>query len=131
MDLNGYSAWISVDGTALREYNIEVSNGNSATCWIASEAGKASRSFFCFDEFHSLKPSSFNVQNFTVNWRDSNRTSRISGFVKLDGTLCGGNTVAPMGFGAPLGPVTIQKASISTSIMTEKPFLFSPLELTG
>lgn len=56
MDLNGYSAWISVDGTALKEYNIEVSNGNNATCWIASEAGKASRSCVCFDEFHSPKP---------------------------------------------------------------------------
>jgi hypothetical protein len=42
MNLNGYSAWISVDGNALKEYNIDISNGNNATCWIASEAGKAS-----------------------------------------------------------------------------------------
>jgi len=108
MDLKGYSAWISVDGRALKEYNIEISNGDSATCWIPSEAGK----------------------RFAVNWRDSNRTERISSFVKLDGTDCGGNIVAPAFPGMPLAPVTVQKSTISTSIMTEKPFLFSPLELT-
>jgi len=108
MDLKGYSAWISVDGKALKEYNIEISNGDSATCWIPSEAGK----------------------RFTVNWRDSNRTNRISSFVKLDGTGCGGNVVAAAFPGMPLASVTVQKSTISTSIMTEKPFLFSPLELT-
>ena len=66
-----------------------------------------------------------------MNWRDSNRTERISSFVKLDGTDCGGNIVAPAFPGMPLAPVTVQKSTISTSIMTEKPFLFSPLELTG
>jgi hypothetical protein len=45
MDLKGYSAWISVDGAALKEYNVEISDGKSATCWIASEAGKASYSY--------------------------------------------------------------------------------------
>ncbi|KIM80415.1 hypothetical protein PILCRDRAFT_822544 [Piloderma croceum F 1598] len=108
MDLQGYSAWISVDGATLKEYNVEVSNGKSATCWIASEAGK----------------------RFTVNWRDSNRSSMISGLVKLDGIPCGGHTVSPALPGMPLMPVTVQKSTVPTSIMTEKPFLFSPLELT-
>jgi len=108
MDLKGYSAWISVDGTALKEYNIEVSNGNKATCWIASEAGKM----------------------FSVNWRDSNRSDRVSGFIHLDGILCGGKTVPPTYHGVSRMSVNVQMSTISTSIMTEKPFLFSSLELT-
>lgn len=67
-------------------------------------------------------------QKFTVNWRDTNRLSMIGGFVKMDGISCGGNTVNP---GIPGMPVTIQKSSVPASNMTEKPFLFSPLELTG
>lgn len=43
MDLKGYSAWITVDGTELKQYNVEISpEGNKASCWIPSEAGKAS-----------------------------------------------------------------------------------------
>jgi hypothetical protein len=104
MDLEGFSAWITVDGADLKHYNVEIlDNGNKATCWIPSEAGK----------------------KFTINWRDSNRINMIGGFIKMDGISCGGNTINP-GF----VPVTIQKSSLPASSMTEKPFLFSPLELT-
>jgi hypothetical protein len=132
MDLKGYSAWISVDGAALKEYNVEVSNGKNATCWIASEAGKASHSYHT----HALLRQAYgetspNIQKFTVNWRDSDRSSMISGFVKLDGIACGGHTISPALPGMPLTPVTAQKSAVPTSVMTEKPFLFSPLELTG
>jgi len=106
MDLKGFSAWITVDGTELKHFNVEIlDNGNKATCWIPSEAGK----------------------KFTVNWRDSNRDSMIGGFIKMDGISCGGNTINP---GVLRLPVTIQKSSMPASSMTEKPFLFSPLELT-
>lgn len=41
MDLKGYSAWITVDGIELKQYSVEVSpNGDSASCWVPSEAGK-------------------------------------------------------------------------------------------
>lgn len=71
------------------------------------------------------------VQNFTINWKDSFRLHQIGGYVKLDGTPCGGNTVGPAPLQAVPTPVTIQKSSVQTSMMTERPFLFSPLEMTG
>jgi hypothetical protein len=135
MDLKGYSAWISVDGAALKEYNVEVSNGKNATCWIASEAGKASYLCHTYGFWQTssvgLRQDFLNIQEFAVNWRDSNRSSMVSGLVKLDGTPCGGHTVSPALPGMPLTPVTVQKSTVPTSVITEKPFLFSPLELTG
>ena len=39
----GFAAWISVDDAELDCYNVEAMNdGKKVTCWIASEAGKAS-----------------------------------------------------------------------------------------
>jgi hypothetical protein len=39
----GFTAWISVDDAELDCYNVEAMNdGKKVTCWIASEAGKAS-----------------------------------------------------------------------------------------
>jgi len=104
MELSGLSAWITVDSTELTQYNIEVS-GNKATCWIPSETGK----------------------KFTLNWRDSDRACQLAGYVYIDGVPCGGNTVPP---GLPGCPVTVRKSSIPTSTMSEKPFMFSRLELT-
>jgi hypothetical protein len=44
MKLHGFSAWITVDGAELNQYNVEVSpEGNKATCWIPSQVGKASK----------------------------------------------------------------------------------------
>lgn len=57
MDLKGYSAWVSVDGNALKEYNIEITNGDKATCWIPSEAGKASGS--CRTVYVSVASSAY------------------------------------------------------------------------
>ena len=54
MELNGFSAWITVDGTDLTHYNVEVSpEGDKATCWIPSEAGKASHLLYGLDLQHS------------------------------------------------------------------------------
>lgn len=46
----------------------------------------------------------------------------------LDGTNCGGRIFYE---GTPGIPATTQMSTVATSMMTEKPFLFSPLELTG
>jgi hypothetical protein len=43
LQLGYISACISVEGVKLRPYGVEVSaDGKSTSCWIASEAGKAS-----------------------------------------------------------------------------------------
>jgi hypothetical protein len=42
LQLKDFSAWITIEDTKLEEFNVEVSDdGNSVTCWIASEVGKA------------------------------------------------------------------------------------------
>lgn len=41
LHLNGFDAWIEVDGEELKTYNVEVSDDRlTVTCWIPSEAGK-------------------------------------------------------------------------------------------
>jgi hypothetical protein len=47
LQLNNFSAWISVDDVELQQYAIEYSkDGKQATCWIPSEAGKVRQPFF-------------------------------------------------------------------------------------
>ena len=67
-------------------------------------------------------------QKFTLNWRDSDRACQLAGYVYIDGVPCGGNTIPSGVYGFP---VTVKKSSIPTSTMSEKPFIFSRLELTG
>lgn len=41
LKLGNFTAWISVDGEPLAEFNTEISDdGKQATCWIPSEVGK-------------------------------------------------------------------------------------------
>lgn len=54
--------------------------------------------------------------------------AQVSGFIKVDGTSCGGNVLY---LGHSRVPIIISKSTVPTSLMTEKPFMFSPLELTG
>ncbi|KAF9260070.1 hypothetical protein L218DRAFT_963008 [Marasmius fiardii PR-910] len=38
---DNFSAWITIDGQALQEYGVDVSQeARTVTCWIASELGK-------------------------------------------------------------------------------------------
>lgn len=41
MKLKGFLAWVLVDGKDINQYGVEIKE-NMATCWIPSEAGKAS-----------------------------------------------------------------------------------------
>jgi hypothetical protein len=97
-----FSAWIEVDGAELSIFDVQ-KDGQKVTGWIPSESGK----------------------NFSVKWSVTNtRLSSMSGDVYIDGTFLSGMI---MRAGAPR---TFTSSGVSTSATTEKPFVFSRLELT-
>lgn len=54
---------------------------------------------------------------------------QVSGLITIDGIHCGGNVISA---NAPTWtPVTVSKSTLPSSMMTEKAFMFAPLELTG
>lgn len=41
LQLDKFSAWVTIDGEETSEYNVEISDdGTEATCWIASQVNK-------------------------------------------------------------------------------------------
>ncbi|KAJ7761011.1 hypothetical protein B0H16DRAFT_557321 [Mycena metata] len=104
LQLGNFSAWISIDGKAATEYDVEISDDKkTATCWIASELGK----------------------RFSVHWVNSSYRGDTSGHVKMDGNSCGGKII----FGRTL-PTTAVKDGVPDGPYAVKPFVFSSLSLT-
>ncbi|KAJ7267647.1 hypothetical protein B0H12DRAFT_1045718 [Mycena haematopus] len=100
MNLNGFSAWVCIEGKEAPEYDVEISEADkTVTCWIASELGK----------------------KFSVHWKNSSVSGGTVGELKMDGTNCGGKL---MEF-----PSTASKTGF-TDGTTLKPFMFSSLTLT-
>ena len=72
LELKGFKVWVSVDNeTELGEYNVETSgDGDKMTCWIPSEAGKASPDCSSF-----VKRSSNNQQAAFCSSLDGHRSA--------------------------------------------------------
>jgi len=106
MKLRGFLAWILVDGKEVNQYGVETKE-SKVTCWIPSEAGK----------------------KFTVRWKDSApyRDVVTAGYVYLDGIRCGGRFIN-RSVGTQVD--TVERSSAATSITTERPYVFSPIEFT-
>ncbi|KAJ3743868.1 hypothetical protein EV360DRAFT_76602 [Lentinula raphanica] len=101
LSFEDFSAWIEVEDSALPLFDVKV-NDREVSCWIPSEAGKA----------------------FVVKWATGIRNSFMDGAVYMDGTPAGGLT---MDSGAPY---TFKYSGILTTPTTEKPFVFSDVEIT-
>ncbi|KAJ4473189.1 hypothetical protein C8R41DRAFT_581310 [Lentinula lateritia] len=101
LTFQGFSAWIEVDGSELPIFDVK-ENGKEVTCWIPSESDK----------------------NFSVKWSTGQRDTSMSGDVNIDGQLLSGKVMK-----AGL-PQTFTSNGVLTSATTEKPFVFSRLELT-
>ncbi|KAJ7933802.1 hypothetical protein B0H13DRAFT_682780 [Mycena leptocephala] len=97
------SAWITIDGEELVEYEVETSEDQkTVTCWIASELGK----------------------KFSVSWKNTNFLLDVSGDLKMDGNFCSGTIL----YGhSPTRTVVDSGVNDGTML---KPFMFSSLELT-
>ncbi|KAJ3806940.1 hypothetical protein EV368DRAFT_81408 [Lentinula lateritia] len=96
-----FSAWIEVDGSELPIFDVK-ENGKEVTCWIPSESDK----------------------NFSIKWSAGKRDTSMSGDINIDGQLLSGQAMR-----AGL-PQTFTSNGVLTSATSERPFVFSRLELT-
>ncbi|TFK57079.1 hypothetical protein OE88DRAFT_1722095 [Heliocybe sulcata] len=103
---NDFSAWVTVDGIQLECYSEQTSSdGRTVTCWIASEVGKA----------------------FHIHWEHSSAFlgGATGAYLNVDGFNCGGVALRPS-----LGQTKGCMTGFGTSDSTEKPLMFSSLDLT-
>ncbi|KAF9260063.1 hypothetical protein L218DRAFT_907660 [Marasmius fiardii PR-910] len=100
--VNDFSACITVDGSALNEYDVQIDEETrTVTCWIASEAGKA----------------------YVVRWHDLYFRSATSGDVVVDGYDCGGFVISETS-----RELSGYQDGIYTSSTTMTPFTFSQVQ---
>ncbi|KAK7443240.1 hypothetical protein VKT23_015838 [Stygiomarasmius scandens] len=98
--LDNYSAWVSVDGNPLQEYET-TTEGSVVTCWISSEVGK----------------------NFEVNWEFFGVDGYHTADVRLDGQFARSRSANGRNWKSSAAGVLVTQAS-------ERLFMFSRLELT-
>ncbi|KAJ6507192.1 hypothetical protein C8R47DRAFT_86666 [Mycena vitilis] len=99
----GFTAWITIDGETAEEYDLETSeDGKTMTCWIASQLAK----------------------KFSVHCRAPPLACDIGGYVDMDGTKCGGQTLR-----ATTQDRHFQKNGVSDGTII-RPFMFSSLQVT-
>ncbi|KAJ7162068.1 hypothetical protein C8R46DRAFT_1193867 [Mycena filopes] len=97
------SAWITVDGQGLPEYDVQISEDEkTVTCWVPSEAGK----------------------KFSVCFKASSFSHAIEGSLTLDGNSCSSAFLRRHSWQFPAEQDGV------TDGTTLKPFMFSALELT-
>lgn len=104
LNIGTVSAWITVDDVEVPQYDIQYSpDGQQVTCWIASEIDK----------------------KFSICWNEPQRLVSMLGRVRVDGTRCGGQFLRQGSERA-----CIRFHAVDTSPTTERPLIFSRLELT-
>ncbi|KAG6809879.1 hypothetical protein H0H92_014297 [Tricholoma furcatifolium] len=109
VELNGFSAWVVVDGTELPEYGYQTDlELKQVTCWIPSQAGK----------------------EFTVCWKDPVGLVGTAGYLSVDGTPCGAKHMYSLAQRPFRRVDTIRKGAVSTSETTERPLSFAQIDLT-
>jgi hypothetical protein len=119
----GFSAWVTINGEEALEFDIETSEDEKTmTCWIASEVGKVRLAA----TVHRW-PSGIDTMSktFAVHWKNLSYYQDTTGNLKMDGNSCGGVVIAK-----EQRHLTAKKVGV-TDGMNLKPFMFSPLELTG
>ncbi|KAF9260068.1 hypothetical protein L218DRAFT_907671 [Marasmius fiardii PR-910] len=99
---NNFSAWVTICGQSCQEYDVQVfQESSTATCWIASEAGK----------------------EYEVNWKGCTLPGPVSGRLRIDGHDCGGHlkTYATTQTiqGITTGPTTLERFSFSSIKTTD------------
>ncbi|KAJ7020010.1 hypothetical protein C8F04DRAFT_313936 [Mycena alexandri] len=103
LHLNGFSAWITIDGQEIAEYDIQTSEDEkNVTCWVAAELGK----------------------KFSVWWRNNSHAAPVAGALKMDGNFCNAKAMT-----SRLLPNTLENKGV-TNGTTLRPFIFSTLVLT-
>ncbi|THU88020.1 hypothetical protein K435DRAFT_969657 [Dendrothele bispora CBS 962.96] len=106
MLLNGFQAWITIEGEVVQEYGQEIfATENQATCWIPSELGK----------------------EFQIHWKDHSYSVPTTGRVGVDGTLHGGKLI----YEGSAPRFTTRKRGFRESSTRLFPFVFSKLGSTG
>ncbi|KXN91398.1 hypothetical protein AN958_00660 [Leucoagaricus sp. SymC.cos] len=104
-----YWAWITIEGNATDVYDVQHS-GNLATCWVPSEAGKAS-------------------VLFAVNWYNSTRDIPLKASVYIDGVHCDTHIMLDA-HNFPDKPSGVGVSYARTSDYTRRDFVFAPIQVT-
>jgi hypothetical protein len=117
-----FSAWIEIENVETPEFGVEVSeNEQDVSCWIPSEVGKVWRILS-----QLLFILNIIVQKFSVHWTNNSLPGLTGGGVQVDGHKCGFEVVA-----SDTRPLTAFMDGIPESNTKTRPFVFTPLELTG
>ncbi|KIJ98150.1 hypothetical protein K443DRAFT_681021 [Laccaria amethystina LaAM-08-1] len=104
LQFGNHKGWISVDNNELPEYGVQYSEDEKiATCWIPSKVGK----------------------NFVICWKNDGCSFHTASRIIIDGVKMGGCCVASLS-----KPRTSRERGVKTSAATERPFIFSKVELT-
>ncbi|KAF9562203.1 hypothetical protein CPC08DRAFT_749620 [Agrocybe pediades] len=94
----GFSAWITVDGAALPEYDVSFDHQDRrASCWIAGLEGK----------------------KFQIFWQDNEGTTESCAYIDLDGEKVSGRFLWGKGIASRSGR--------RSSLNTEQPFVFQKI----
>ncbi|KAF9493311.1 hypothetical protein BDN71DRAFT_1450438 [Pleurotus eryngii] len=105
LQLEKFSAWVTIDGEETPEYNVEISDdGTETTCWIASQVNKP----------------------FEVHWRAEPNHSATAGDVRVDGKNTSGQVVHPSTYMSQNASVK----GVPISLTQIRPLMFSTTELT-
>ncbi|KZV80653.1 hypothetical protein EXIGLDRAFT_845365 [Exidia glandulosa HHB12029] len=122
----GFESWVTCEGAPVPVYGVEL-HGNRATCWIASEAGKARGSSPVTHFFYSTG----SAQEFAVNTKMVDTTVSASAAIgisvdgaRIDGQVLG--TVWPAVKlesnikGVSVGPSSLQRLKFSSVALSDE-----------
>ena len=127
----GFTVWIDSEEQELPEYEPQVEDENTVSCYIPSEVGKVSHSFWrpafggALDASVSA-PGALNVehlQEFRICWINQSQLNRCVVACYMDGRPVGGKPSTRTQVGGIEG--------VYTSTGTVRPFKFSPVVTTG
>lgn len=128
MQIGDYTAHIFVDNEGLEEYGVEFETPTRAVCWVASEEGKVTTHLASHPLFLP-PPHARHQQNFCIQWHCQTEIRKKGniGWVRVDGTFCGGCPMHPgrIGHGD-----TADMDSIDLGTKT-RDFMFSRIQLSG
>ena len=131
MQIGDYTAHVLVDDDELEEHHVELETPTRVTCWIASEAGKVRNGGTPLSLHHHFRSLTRpHRQTFSVQWRchADTRTKGTVGWVRVDGTFCGGAPIHP---GDLDDGDTAELSSIGTDTLKTRDFMFSKIQLSG
>ncbi|KAF7357813.1 hypothetical protein MVEN_00827300 [Mycena venus] len=99
---HGFSAWITIEGTKVLEFDVRTVN-KTVTCWIPSEVGK----------------------KFSIYWSNLSVPGMTGGRVLMDGHNCDGQILA-----RKRRPTSTFMSGINEATTSVRPFVFGTLDIT-